>query len=181
MKVKMLNSSSLKTKDKIRSAFASLVKEKKEFNKITVTDITKLADITRGTFYTHYDNIYDVAKEFQEETLNVLTSNLDDLKNKKNIDLFFNTLFAYLKAHEEIYSMLLASNDPLLFTGNLNKIILNNLYKVIEENKIKKKELQISLFIDGSTALVIKHFRKEVPHSLDEINTAIKQTFKKLF
>ena len=181
MKVKMLNSSSLKTKDKIRSAFASLVKEKKEFSKITVTDITKLADITRGTFYTHYDNIYDVAREFQEETLNVLTSNLNDLNNKNNIDLFFDTMFAYLKSHEDIYSMLLSSNDPLLFTGNLNKIILNNLYQVIEPSKIKKKELQISIFIDGSTALVIKHFRKEVPYTLDEINTAIKQTFKKLF
>ena len=72
-------------------------------------------------------------------------------------------------------------NQMNITSRNLNKIILNNLYQVIEPSKIKKKELQISIFIDGSTALVIKHFRKEVPYTLDEINTAIKQTFKKLF
>ena len=118
MKVKMKNSSSLKTRDKIKNAFAKEVKIKKDVDKITVTDITKLADTTRGTFYTHYDNIYDVAKEFQDETLNVLTSNLSKLKTKENIDLFFDTIMNYLEKHEDIYAMLLSSNDPFLFTGN---------------------------------------------------------------
>ncbi len=181
MKVKMKNSSSLKTREKIKSAFAKEVKIKKDVDKITVTDITKLADITRGTFYTHYDNIYDVAKEFQDETLNVLTSNLSKLQTAENIDLFFDTVMNYLEKHEDIYAMLLSSNDPFLFTGNLNKLILDNLAAVLPKEKIKSHEMAISIYLDGSIALIIKYFRKEIPYSLEEINQVIKETFKKLF
>ena len=177
----MKNSSSLKTRDKIKRAFAKEVKLKKDLSKITVTDITKMADITRGTFYTHYDNIYDVAKEFQNETLNILISNLNKLKTKENIDLFFDTIMNYLKEHEDIYAMLSSSNDPFLFTGHLNKLILDNLLTVMPKEKIKSHELMISIYIDGSIALIIKHFRKEIPYSLEEINEVIKETFKKLF
>ena len=41
--------------------------------------------------------------------------------------------------------------------------------------------MAISIYLDGSIALIIKYFRKEIPYSLEEINQVIKETFKKLF
>ena len=73
MKVKNLNASSKKTKNLIKETFAILMNEKKELNNITVTELVNKANITRSTFYTHYDNIYDVAKDFQNETLELLS------------------------------------------------------------------------------------------------------------
>ena len=60
MKVQGLNSSSKKTRNLIKKTFAELINEKKELNKITVTELVKRAEITRSTFYTHYDDIYEV-------------------------------------------------------------------------------------------------------------------------
>ena len=34
-----------------------MLSEKQEINKITVTEPVKRADINRGTFYSHYDDI----------------------------------------------------------------------------------------------------------------------------
>lgn len=72
MKVKNLNHSSEKTRKLIRNTFAELIKEKQELNKITVSELVKRADINRGTFYNHYDSIYDVAEELEAEIIEVL-------------------------------------------------------------------------------------------------------------
>lgn len=55
MKVKNLNASSVKTRNLIRGTFAELLYEKKNINKITVTELVQRADINRSTFYSHYD------------------------------------------------------------------------------------------------------------------------------
>ena len=50
MKVKNLNNSSLKTKEAIRTAFAEMVKEKQDLNKITVTELVRRAISTVPLF-----------------------------------------------------------------------------------------------------------------------------------
>ena len=181
MKVKMENSSSQKTRKKIQTAFAKLVSEKKDINKITVTELVKLADITRGTFYTHYDNIYDIAKNLQDDTLDVLITNLEKLKTSKNIDLFFDTIINYIKENEEMYSLILSSNDPLIFINNINYIIQEKLQEMLTNTKRQKDELKIILFLDGIFSLVIKYFQHEIQYNLDEIGKCAKNTCKKLF
>ena len=49
------------TKLAIRESFLALLSEK-PIEKISVTEICKRADINRGTFYSHYDDIYSVAE-----------------------------------------------------------------------------------------------------------------------
>ena len=77
MKVKNLNNSSLKTKKAIRTAFAELIHENRELSKVTVSELVKRADINRGTFYNHYDSIYDVEviSVLLEDTKKLSTSN----------------------------------------------------------------------------------------------------------
>lgn len=53
MKAKNLNASSVKTRNLIRDTFAELLYEKKNINKITVTELVQRADINRSTFYSH--------------------------------------------------------------------------------------------------------------------------------
>ena len=69
MKLKGINASSKKTTDIIKKTLLELIEEKKEFEGITVTELVKKANITRGAFYSHYNNIYDVAREFEEEII----------------------------------------------------------------------------------------------------------------
>lgn len=52
-----------RTKTQIFAAFNDLLAEK-EFSKITVTDLTKRAGISRKTFYLHYSSIDDLVDAF---------------------------------------------------------------------------------------------------------------------
>lgn len=181
MKVKNIYQSSKKTNKKIKEAFAKLLQEKKELNNITVTELVKKADITRASFYTHYDSIYDVAQELQNETLEILLKNIDDIQTISDFDNYLDMIFNYLKENGKIYSMMLASNDPLLFANKLNKLINKHLYEGLKEKNLNDLILKITFYTDGCMNLLIKYFRKEINYSLDELNSFFKKSFRELF
>jgi len=56
----------LKTEKAIRETFLTLLKEK-ELNQITVSEISKLTDVGRGTFYLHYRDVYDLYDHIETE------------------------------------------------------------------------------------------------------------------
>lgn len=181
MKVQNLNASSRKTRNLIKEAFVELLQEKKELGNITVTELVKRADITRSSFYTHYDNIYDVAQELQDETLAVLMEDTEDLHSIQDVYNYIDKITCYLKEHEDIYSKILASNEPLIFAERLTKLITKKLYDTFKNNQQNDLLLNVTFFTEGSIILIIKYFKKEFDYSLDDINKYMKRLFKKIF
>ena len=181
MKVKKINASSKKTDTLIKESFAQLMKEKKELKNITVTKLVSKAGITRSAFYTHYDSVYDLANEIQEETLDFLLEGTDDIQNINDLFNYFDKVIIHLKENEEFYSMLLASNEPLRFTNKLTDIMKNKLNNFFKTNNNINSQLAVTFFSDGCISLVLKHFRGEDNVSLDEINFFMKEMFKKIF
>lgn len=181
MKVKNINASSRKTQKKIKQVFAELMAEKRDLANITVTELSERADITRSSFYNHYDSIYDVAQDLQNETLDILSESLKRITSLAEINNLFDEVIAYLKENEKIYSLILSSNSPLYFTNRLNillnKMITDSLINTNHEDLI----LKATFFSDGCMELIVKYFRKEINFTLDEINIFIKDIFKKIF
>ena len=124
MKAKNLNNSSKKTRNLIKNTFAEMLSEKKEINKISVTELVKRADINRGTFYTHYNDIYEVAEDFSNELIDKFFSN-DILFDIKNVDQFIETFFKYLQTNDKTYKLLCKSDDSFFFLNKYVKIISN--------------------------------------------------------
>lgn len=181
MKVKHLNSSSIKTRDAIKKAFAEVLQEKRELRLVTVQEIVKKAEITRSSFYNHYDNIYDVAREFQDEMLNVLINNDIKITSLDDVYSYIDEITKFLREHEEIYSMILASDDTFLFMDKLNKLINEKLLGLLKYYNINDKELKVTFFTDGTINLVTRYFKKELPYNLEDISTFIKKEIKNFF
>lgn len=179
MKVKGINNSSKKTKEMIRRELSILLAEKQELTKITVTELVNNIGITRGAFYSHYDSIDDVAKEFQNEALELLT---DDINSIYDIELFLDKISAFLKENEMIYSTILKSDDPMIFMERLNKMANKKLYELLNTyNNNSFLKFNISVFVDGIINLYIKYFRDEIKCSLDDIDSYSKSLLKKMF
>ncbi|MBR2950520.1 MAG: TetR family transcriptional regulator, partial [Lachnospiraceae bacterium] len=66
MAEKKENRSAIRSRRLIREALLELLQEKK-FEKITVTDIVKRADINRSTFYAHYPDVMGLLEELMED------------------------------------------------------------------------------------------------------------------
>lgn len=183
MKVQRLNSSSKKTRKLIMKTFAEIINEKKDINKMTVTELVKRADITRSTFYTHYDSIYEVADDYQLETIKLLISDKNVLNSINDIYDYFDDIINCLKKNENIYKMLLASNDSLNFLAKLKKLSTQKIYYTLKNNNEDNKflELSISFFMNGIIDELFKYFRDQSDYTLDELLINMKDWFKKLF
>ena len=80
--------------------------EKKDINKITVTELVQRADISKTTFYYHYKDIYAVAEEFEKELIDQPTavlSNLETVTTAETLDFSYYArgILSFLKENEE--------------------------------------------------------------------------------
>ena len=182
MKVQCLNSSSLKTRNLIKKTFAELINEKKQLNKITVTELVKRAELTRSTFYTHYDNIYEVAQDYQLQTIELLCSEDLKLYSKQDIINYFDNIIQCLKDNEEIYKLLLSADESLLFLEQLKNIASQKVYDALKNiYSDKYLQLDISFLMNGILMEILKYFRNESNYSLDDLSFNMKKWFEKIF
>lgn len=70
----------IRTKNEIKQAFFSLLSEK-NFEAITVRDITEVANINRGTFYLHYVDKYNLLEQYENEIFEKFNAILDETTN----------------------------------------------------------------------------------------------------
>ena len=59
----------IRSKKAIRDAFFAEL-QKKEYSKITITDIANTAGINRKTFYSYYDGVESLFEEIETELIN---------------------------------------------------------------------------------------------------------------
>ena len=121
MKAKNLNNSSKKTVKNIKKIFAEMLSEKKELGKISVSELCQRAEISRGTFYAHYDDIYGVAEDYENELIDVFFDNAR-LLTQKGPEQFVDTVFSYIRQNNENYKPLCRSNDPIFAAKKLTAI-----------------------------------------------------------
>ena len=81
----------IKTKERIESAMLELLKNK-PLDKITVTELARIAMINKGTFYLHYQDIFDLYRKIFLKCLE------QPLANVNFFNLFFDEPERFLDA-----------------------------------------------------------------------------------
>lgn len=118
---------SLRSKKLIRQAFIELLREKK-LEHITVVDIAGRADISRNTFYAHYQDVYAVLEEFQSEILDSLMLMLgDDSDGQKHDGLMpqFRQIAAHVDENKAAYRVLMESIPHSFISSDIRQLMLN--------------------------------------------------------
>ncbi len=97
----------IKTKRAIKKAFFALLAEK-DLNDISVTDISRIAEINRKTFYNYYTGVFQLVDELENEILSKLDATL------KEIDIIES-----IKEPQKLFALFdetIGLNDPFLRT-----------------------------------------------------------------
>lgn len=130
------------TKNVIKDALLKLM-EKKQFDQITVAALCRQAEITRATFYIHYDNLTVVLNELLEDALQTTEHESSNLNSNMLKMLDFITSQRNLTTLEQ-YDTLLPicqriANQPkyrvLFLDESLSAYIIKKIY-VTERDKI---------------------------------------------
>jgi AcrR family transcriptional regulator len=165
-----------KNRRKIQEAFAELLAERGSLSNISVTELAERAEITRGTFYNYYDNLYQVGAELQNEVEERLFSEYDNLSTLEGLEKYIDEVFVFFESQEGIYRELLSSDASTDFLHQLEKSMSQRMKTVLQKNGVTDKDAEMELLftINGAIAVVRKHYRGEIDLTLAEIRDYLK-------
>lgn len=183
----MENRNVRKSKKAIQKAFAELLSEKNDINKITVKEIVERADISKSTFYSHYEDIYSVSEEFEDEITSLLNSLLEDYLKSHTLDYptYIKKLIELLKRNEDLYKKIFLSDLPLRFISNLkdkcNEVISKDVHINFLSNDKNKRKAEIDFITNGTIHLFVDYFKGKIPQTLDEIGEGIISVINRIY
>ncbi len=149
-----------------------MISEKKDLSKISVSELCNRADISRGAFYSHYDDIYGVAEEYENELIDAFFDNVR-LINSQNIMQFIDSIFEYIRQNDENYRSICKSNDFLFAAKKLTAIASGKLLELcLNDKRIKNNsyvEIEIQIFLEGLFCEYVRYCRGYSAKSLDDL------------
>ena len=165
----------LKTHQAIENAMSDLLKEK-SFDHITTTELVKRAGISRSSFYTHYQDKYEMIDKYQSAFFLKLAT----IFSENDIDLgaAIYELFKFLDTDCPVESALLSENGTREIHMYLIQQIKTFLADVIFPNFGQKSFDQVNLdyrttylsqAIFGILQLWIKRGKQESPQEITDI------------
>ncbi len=172
MKAKNLNNSSKKTRRLIKKTFAEMLSEKKDLSSISVSELCTRAELSRGAFYSHYDDIYGVAEEYENELIDAFFDKAR-LTNSHNIMQFIDSIFQYIRQNNENYRLLCKSNEVIFAAKKLTAIASKKIVELCQNDEriIKDQfiELEIQIFLEGLFCEYMKYCRNYSSVTLDDL------------
>ncbi|API72824.1 MULTISPECIES: TetR/AcrR family transcriptional regulator [Leuconostoc] len=180
------------TQQRIMDAFVKLVSEK-GFNNLTVSNITRTAKLSRGTFYIYYLDKYDVLEKIEtylltnmeklmQNNIDKTISWLDDVDNNKlsaELDTYspyrsFIQSFDFLDKNRFTLKTLLSKNGDSQFVYKLRHLIdeqIDSHYKNIfkDGNEIIPSDYTHDLLISSLISIIGHWLQKDDPESPSEI------------
>ncbi|SHI73166.1 transcriptional regulator, TetR family [Clostridium cavendishii DSM 21758] len=182
-----MNKKSEKTKRLLEETLVTLMAEK-DFNKISIKDLTEKLDINRGTFYLHYKDKYDLLEQKENSILNELAEIIDNIlkelpenfilpSNKKVLLSFFTSMYRYIKENANFMKILLGPNGDLNFQMKLKNFIENKLFenlspKYASTNNIHFKFLA-AIASSAQIGIVEKWVKTDMKETPEELSTFV--------
>ena len=100
-----------KTRDALSDALLSLLPTT-PLNKITIKSIVDIANVSRSTFYVHFDDVFDLYDQTVNELLaglvNQITADYPDL-SEDSFSLLVSNLVSYIDDHKHAFVVLTQS------------------------------------------------------------------------
>ncbi|NGM82717.1 TetR/AcrR family transcriptional regulator [Paenibacillus sp. 7124] len=159
----------LRTKEAIKTAFLNLFLEK-EFERITINDISERANINRGTVYLHFLDKYDLLDKCIDDQLNQMSSSciLAPLKREKEeLVGALSAIFAYLEEHIIFFSAMLVNQRTVMFRERMLRVITELIQEKVDMQGINQdmdKEMITHFTASAFVGLVEWWIANRMPH-----------------
>ncbi|MDM5227305.1 TetR/AcrR family transcriptional regulator [Cytobacillus sp. NJ13] len=142
----------LRTKKAINKAFLELFEEK-EFDRITINDITERADVNRGTFYLHYTDKYALLAQCIDDHLSGMFNSPGfskfmekDVEEAETIE-GLRTLFLYVEENFSLFFSLLSNRRTSTFRERMLLVITSLIQDKIDMDGVNQN-MDKTLIVD---------------------------------
>jgi len=165
---------SVRTRKLIKLALLKLVRTK-DIEEISITELTALAGINRNSFYTHYDNIYNILDDINCD----IVSTIDNIVSKYTYHSFREDPYPLLHNFSEVITGNKYFTEYLLFSGSsgelikkLKEMLCERFYKIYvteRGNDHPHVKYMLSFLVGGVFDVYQMWFTNDKDVPLDEI------------
>ncbi|WP_373483407.1 TetR/AcrR family transcriptional regulator [Acetobacterium sp.] len=171
-----------KTEQQLQTGLAQLLLEK-SVEKITVSELSDLVDINRGTFYLHYKDVFDMLDQIENEIFIdfcTLLNRYASIFERSNTRPFLIDAFRFIAENDEMLHVLLCKPGHLAFLNRLQAVFKENFFEHWLEKYHPKVSPQIEYFysyiLSGCMGIMIQWLNtgmKESPEQMAKFTEII--------
>lgn len=162
----------IKTKKAIIAAFITLLQQK-NISKITITELSKLADIDRKTFYLHYNSIEELYNDLGSMLVSLIKEIIYEYsKDQKTPYQLFASINDIISEKLDLFKSIARNNDFSDFMLNIKDILSNELIKLYGKENTSASErfkLTAEFVASGTVAMYLRWLRGDAEISMDEL------------
>ena len=165
------------TKKVIKDTLIDLLYEK-ELNKITVSEICKIADINRATFYRYYLDVYDLLNKIQLDFVNELKS-IAKTDDKYSVSSFSKELLTVFYQNKELVKVLFNTNNNVYFLNDILELAYARCKEIWEKElpNISEEDIEYaSIYIfNGALGVVNFWVKNDFDKDVEEVAEIIEK------
>ena len=164
-----------RTRARLRQSLIELLQEK-DIRKISVTELAERADVNRGTFYSHYQDLYDMVLQLQEELLQEFDGVLRAYPAQvleAGLYPILRDVFGFIRRNAELCMIFLSRGEESRFLKRLKDMVYERVVREWGElypfPTQALRSYVLSFFVGGAVGLIQKWAEggwKETPEEL---------------
>ncbi len=173
---------SVATKRNITIAYLNLLNGNKKFS---VTDVVKLANITRGTFYLHFENLTDLNNQILAQICNNFKEFENDFRMTDislNPEMMFEKLNGILLKDIEYYRLIVKCEAQINFMDKIKFFILKGISNNFEIMKYVTEldlfKLSVQFIVGGIIDCYVEWFKGNLHCTLDALGAFLSRLIK---
>lgn len=173
-----------KTKRSIKNAFLQL-RAQKPLERITIKELSELAEISKATFYLHYKDIYDLSSQLQNEVIqNILDCVIQPGIPFMDTVKITQALFEAFCTHQSLIDTLFSGSQAAVLSSSIEQGIKEYVFRTIPGAcSDKTLNVLLSYQIYGSYYAYWNNYKQfgnaQVLDTLDAISTHIQKGMAK--
>ena len=164
----------IKTKASLQEALINLLQHK-ELDKISISELCKEANVNRGTFYLHYQNVAGLFEEYFHNMTEDLREAYYEpylITNFKieNLSADMVRIFHHVEKYKQFYKIAFNRKTPMMYYYRLFNTIRNYLKDSIAEIKLENIEFLASYQANAIIGLVMQWIQNDFKESPEQMN-----------
>lgn len=153
----------IRTEKAIKTAFINLLKEK-PFEKITVQDILEETPVSRGTFYTHFRDKYEIAERMQEDFFSLEKEVIAQIMQEDIVN-YHKPIHKSLVQHRELVEALLKIHTEKV---DLRAALCSEFeQKYLASSKSRTKETEAQIYAQAMTVIQMSYLNENNPQCME--------------
>jgi AcrR family transcriptional regulator len=171
------------TKRVIKGSLLQLLAQK-PIKEITVKEICELAEINRATFYTHYQDPYDLLEQIENELFEDISSTV--ATKQDDITSMIQEIFKVIEKNIDLCRVLFSENSDQMFLRRIMDIARENQIADLQHQYPHVSRTQLEYIYEflasGAVAVVAQWVRsgmREVPQGLGDVIKQVHETWLK--